>query len=243
MSFAPYLAPIPPWSICGALADSAGTEGLPSDPLAPEEAVGMTLSTEYFTPPGCRLHSVCSLTRGVRMCKSLVSWVIFFFFLLSHNLIYCFAEWEHERPWVYESNMPKELLRRLVILRFHLSEDFDHLKSRNHPSSSLEPWEFQATIGRQTWPILSKIHRRKCRHMANFWIVQRGQMAVSRVWSDYLYRFSSQPTGSRKRGKEEERESIMHAASGPWALGPLVNLLCQSSRTWPHTCLYWKAKE
>lgn len=48
--------------------------------LAPEEAVGMTLSTEYFTPPGCRLHSVCSLTRGVRMCKSLVSWENSFFF-------------------------------------------------------------------------------------------------------------------------------------------------------------------
>lgn len=85
MSSAPYLAPIPSRSICGALADSAGTEGLPSDPLAPEEAVGMTLSTEYFTPPGCRLHSVCSLTRGVRMCKSLVSWVhfLFIFFTVS----------------------------------------------------------------------------------------------------------------------------------------------------------------
>lgn len=72
-----------PLSICGALADSAGTEGLPLDPLAPEEAVRMTLSVEYFTPPGCRLHSVCSLTQGVRMCKSLVSWVNCFFFTIS----------------------------------------------------------------------------------------------------------------------------------------------------------------
>ncbi len=92
----------------------------------------------------------------------------FFFFLPSHNLIYCFARWERERPWVYGTNMPKELLWRLVILRFHLSEDFHHLKSQNHPSSSQVPWEFHATTRRHIWSILQRIRRRKCRHMANF---------------------------------------------------------------------------
>lgn len=193
MSFAPYLSPIPSWSICGALADSAGTEGLPLDPLAPEEAVRMTLSVEYFTPPGCRLHSVCSLTWGVRMCKSLVSWVNCFFFLLSHNLIYCFARWERERPWVYETNMPKELLRRLVILRFHLSEDFHHLKSQNHPSSSQEPWELQATVGRHIWSFSQKDASVDIWPIS--WIVQRGHMTVATVWSAYRYHFSSEPMG------------------------------------------------
>ncbi len=196
MSFALHLSPFPPRSICSALADSAWTEGLLSDPLAPEEAVRMTLSVEYFTPPGCRLHSVCSLTRGVRMCKSLVSWVnvfFFFFFLPSHNLIYCFVRWERERPWVYGTNMPKELLWRLVILRFHLSEDFHHLKSQNHPSSSQVPWEFHATTRRHIWSILQRIRRRKCRHMANF--LNCSEMTVATVWSAYCYHFSSEPLG------------------------------------------------
>lgn len=56
--------------------------GAPLGPFGSGEAVRMTLSVEYFTPLGCRLHSVCSLTQGVRMCKSLVSWVNSFFYYL-----------------------------------------------------------------------------------------------------------------------------------------------------------------